>query len=75
MPTKWNEIYTSLLEVCERYDKNQADKPPVPLILAAWHETPGLMKLLRWRDTIEWAEKHNVLHLIPVLKDEEKFKG
>ena len=72
---KWNEIYISLLEVWERYGNNPADKPPVPLILAAWHETPDIMKLLRWKDTIEWAEKHNILHLIPVLKDEEKFKG
>src|SRR4030065_293103 len=58
MPMKWNEIYTSLLKVWEKTGKDSKDKPPVPLILAAWHDAPGPMKLLRWKDTIAWANNH-----------------
>jgi len=75
MPMIWNDIYTSLIRVWESEGKAPVDKPPVPLILAAWHDTPGLMKLLRWKDTIAWAEKHNCSHLIPDLKEEDTFKG
>lgn len=75
VPKKWNEIYIELIKVWERCGKNLDDKPPVPLILAAWHETSDDLKKLRWKDTIYWAEKHNVAHLIPAMKDEDKFKG
>jgi hypothetical protein len=36
-------------------------QPPLPLILGAWHETPGMAKMLRLAEHIEWAEKHNSL--------------
>lgn len=75
IPIKWNEIYTSLLNVWEQQGKNSEDKHPVPLILAAWHDTPGLMKSLRWKETIEWAKNHNCGYLIFDLKEEEKFRG
>lgn len=75
MPSKWNDIYTSLLRVWEEAGDDPKDKPPVPLILAAWYDTLGLMKLLRWKETIAWAEKHGCLHLIPELKEEDKFRG
>lgn len=75
MPQTWNDIYSSLIRVWELQGRDSSDKPPVPLILAAWHETPGLAKLLRWRETIEWAEKHGCKDLIPELADDQKFRG
>ena len=75
MPMKWNEIYASLLTVWEERGKDPKDKPPVPLILAAWHDTTGLMKLLRLKETIAWANSHNCSHLIPELEEGEKFRG
>ena len=75
LPIKWNEVYESLLQVWRITGLPESDKPPVPLILAAWHETTGLQKLLRWKETIDWARKHDCSHLIPELKDNEKFKG
>ncbi len=75
MLMKWNEIYTSLLKVWEQMGSDPKEKPPVPLILAAWNETPSLAKLLRWKETIDWAENHKCSHLVPELKDEEKFRG
>ena len=74
-PIKWNEVYESLLQVWGKAALPDRDKPPVPLILAAWHETTGLEKLLRWKETIAWAKRHECSHLIPELKDEEKFGG
>ena len=74
IPTKWNDIYSALLRIWETAGSSPNDKPPIPLILAAWYDTPGLMKLLRWKDTISWAEKHNCAHLTE-LKDDEKFRG
>jgi len=75
MPTKWNEIYMSLVHVWKREGSIPAEKPPKPLILAAWHDTTESEKQLRWKETIYWVEKHNCEYLIPELKDEEKFKG
>ncbi len=75
MPMKWNETYTALLNVWEQSGRDPKDKPPVPLILAAWHDTPGLLKLLRWKETLAWAESHKCSDLIPTLKEEEKFRG
>jgi hypothetical protein len=39
-------------------------QPPLPLILAAWDETPALSKMVRLVEHIEWAEKHNALSAI-----------
>ena len=75
LPIKWNEVFESLLKVWRKTDLPESDKPPVPLILAAWHETTGLQKLLRWKKTIEWARGHECSHLIPELSNDEKFRG
>ncbi len=39
-------------------------QPPPPLILAAWHDTPAMLKMLRLTEHIEWAAKHNSLDLV-----------
>ena len=36
---KWNEIYGSLLMAWKKKGRNTKDKPLVPQVLAAWHET------------------------------------
>ena len=36
-------------------------EPPLPLILAAWHDTPLLFKQLRLREHIEWASTQHQL--------------
>ena len=36
-------------------------EPALPLILAAWHDTPALFKMLRLAEHIEWADKHGAL--------------
>jgi hypothetical protein len=39
-------------------------QPPPPLILAAWHDTPAMLKLLRLAEHIEWGAKHDSLEAI-----------
>jgi hypothetical protein len=73
MPHVWNEIYNNLLRVW-RSKKESISKPPIPLILGAWQE-PHIMKILRWKETIEWAEKHGYSYLIPELSEEESYFG
>ena len=36
-------------------------EPPLPLILAAWWQTPILPKVIRLREHLEYAERHGVL--------------
>jgi len=36
-------------------------EPALPLILAAWHDAPAMLKMLRLREHIEWADSHGVL--------------
>ena len=74
VPQKWNEIYTSLIGIWKGKKLSGDDKPPIPLILAAWHETTGLQKMMRWKETMEWATRHNCSHLIPELSNDEKFR-
>ena len=39
-------------------------QPALPLILAAWHEAPAMLKMLRLAEHIEWAAKHDLLEAI-----------
>jgi len=57
-PQKWNELY-KLLPNKKR--KGSGWEPSVPLILAAWWDTPDISKMLRLREHLEWAGKHDCL--------------
>jgi hypothetical protein len=58
MPQKWNQLY-ELLPGRKRVGYGW--EPPLPLILAAWHDTPALAKMLRLREHLEWADRHGAL--------------
>ena len=57
-PQKWNELYGLLPN---RVRKGNCWETPLPLILAAWADTPALTKILRLREHIEWASVHGCL--------------
>ena len=57
-PQKWNELW-ELLPHKKRVGNGW--EPALPLILAAWWETPALLKILRLREHIVYAEAHGVL--------------
>jgi hypothetical protein len=39
-------------------------QPALPLILAAWLDTPALLKMLRLAEHIQWAAQHGALELV-----------
>ena len=58
MPTHWHNLYKLLPD---RRRRGTGWEPAVPLILAAWHETPALFKALRLKEHLEWAASHDAL--------------
>jgi hypothetical protein len=58
MPTRWNELWERLPN---RKRVGAGWEPGLPLILAAWHDTPAILKMVRLQEHIEWAEKNGAL--------------
>lgn len=60
-PQKWQQLYEMLPQ---KKRKGMGWEPAPPLILAAWHDTPALPKMLRLREHIEWAEAYGCLEQV-----------
>ena len=58
MPQHWHRLWEMLPN---RAQVGAGWQPPVPLILAAWYDTPPISKMLRLAEHIEWAAKHDAL--------------
>lgn len=73
-PTKWKELYELLKN--KKQKSSGGWEPSLPLILAAWYE-PHLLKIIRFREHIEWAEKQGQLEeissFLKSLKEDEWF--
>ena len=52
MPQFWNEMYKL---IPPRINVNSTENSPLLLILAAWHEAPSILKMLRLKEQIRWA--------------------
>src|SRR4051812_32078617 len=61
MPQRWSELFEMLKE---KKREGAGWRPGLPLILAAWHETPAMEKSARLREHIEWARDHGQLEEI-----------
>jgi hypothetical protein len=61
MPQRWNELYEMLPE---KRRVGAGWEPPPPLILAAWYETPALMKIARLQEHLRYAAAHGVLEKV-----------
>ena len=57
-PTLWNSLWESLPN---RKRIGLGWEPPAPLILAAWHETPAMLKMGRLEEHIKWADQHGAM--------------
>ena len=57
-PQKWQQLYEMLPN---KKRKGGGWEPALPLILAAWWDTPALPKMLRLREHIEWAAAHGCI--------------
>ena len=58
VPQKWNELWEMLPS---RKRKGNSWEPSPPLILAAWHDTPAMLKMIRLSDHVKWASEHEAL--------------
>ena len=61
MPWQWNRLWEMLPD---RTRSGSSWQPAPPLILAAWHDTPALLKTMRLKEHIDWAEQHAVLEKV-----------
>ena len=61
LPSHWNRLWELLPN---RTRVGSGWQPPAPLILAAWHDTPTISKMLRMAEHIEWAAQHGTLESV-----------
>jgi hypothetical protein len=57
-PQPWNKLWKSMSAWGENA---RNEKPPVPLILAAWWATSNEEKRERFQHQLHWANEHGVL--------------
>lgn len=60
-PQKWNDLYNLLPN---KSRKGNGWEPALPLILAAWWDTPSTLKAMRLKEHIEWAASNNALERV-----------
>lgn len=60
-PRRWQELYELLPG---KRQKGVGWEPPLPLVLAAWWDTPALSKMIRLREHIVWASEHDALNTV-----------
>ena len=74
MPQRWNTLYELLPN---RKRVGGGWEPALPLILAAWYETPAMLKMLRVAEHIGWAAEHGELETVVTflrgLREDEWF--
>lgn len=74
LPPLWNELWEMLPN---RARVGSGWQPAPPLILAAWHDTPAMLKMLRLTEHIEWAAQHGALesaaHFLRGLREVDWF--
>ena len=58
MPDQWAALWEMLPN---RTRAGNGRQPALPLILGAWHDTPALLKMLRLKEHIDWADQYGVL--------------
>jgi hypothetical protein len=61
LPPHWQRLWEMLPN---RSRDGAGWRPPAPLILAAWHDTPAMLKMLRLKEHIEWAAQHGALEAV-----------
>lgn len=72
MPQRWDMFWKLLPTLDGEYGR-----PPPPLILAAWHDTAAIFKMIRLAEQIECTAKHDALEpvaaLLRGLREDEWF--
>ena len=71
-PNTWYAIYQRMKYHWDN-EINVSDAPPMALVLSGWTMSSDFEKQDRWNMTLRWAEQNNCSHLIPDLKEDEKY--
>lgn len=61
LPQQWSRLY-DLLPGRQRVGSSW--QPPLPVTLAAWDDTPSILKIARLREHIEWAHSHGAIEQV-----------
>lgn len=61
VPRMWKRLWQMLPN---RTRAGNGWNPAPPLILAAWHDTPAILKRLRVAEHIEWAANNGALEVV-----------
>jgi hypothetical protein len=59
MPPQWNQLFGLLNNTHQKLSGGW--EPPLPLILAAWHNTMPIEKQMRFKEHLKWAEAQGQL--------------
>lgn len=60
-PSRWNELWQMLPN---KQQHGARWEPPLPLILAAWHESSSASKRTRLEEHIKWAHAQGALDVV-----------
>lgn len=71
-PKKWYEIYQEL-QIFWKESGSISTPPPPALVLSGWTMSNDEDKMHSWSETLNWASENNCLHLVSVLKENEKY--
>lgn len=63
----WMTVHKSFRQ--ELKNRPELPEPPRFLILQGWGFSSSLEKEMRWKEICEWANQHELNHLIPELSD------
>lgn len=61
LPQLWHKLWEMLPNHSQ---VGGGRRPSPPLILAAWHDTPAMLKMLRLAEHIQWAEQYGALDTV-----------
>lgn len=72
LPIIWDQVYKQLLSQWELGGKNGI-KPPIPLILGGWNYSNDNEKMIRWHQTVEWANNYNMNNLVDAINEQDFY--
>jgi hypothetical protein len=70
---QWNEIFKRLLEYADTRACTPG-RPPTPLILGGWWATNDIEKMVRWRETVDWAVANNCTAIVETVLDQDFYQ-
>ena len=74
LPLVWADTCSALMKEFQR--RSDIDQPPPePIVLGGWWVSSDRGKYQHWEATVQWADKYNCSHLIPILKESDCYMG